>query len=164
MSIIINKGYTDTFYEGTPTLTRGKLNFARDFRVKKDSGGELLLANLTSPLDRGEQIMLTHNTIKNVYDKTDIDPSVYAPSRRGVALYAKIQDTFEVTDSSDAEFCQHLPLKASLSITVPASAHITAADIEVLVGRLVSTLYDTGSVTTERLNALLRGSLKPSDL
>lgn len=164
MAKIVSKGFTDTAIPENPVLVRGKLNFAKDFRVKSENGKTLILTNLTSPLDRNEEIMYSVSSIQNIYDKTDIDPSVYAPSKRGISLYAKISETYQVSDDTDAEFVQNLPIKASISISVPASQYITATEVQTIVARLVSTLYETGSESTDRLNALLRGSLKPSDL
>jgi hypothetical protein len=164
MAKIINAGYTDTAYSGTPVLTRGKLNFAADFRIAKDSPDTLTLINLTSPFDRIEENMLKFTNVPNIYDKTAIDPSVYAPSRRGVNLYTKLTNVYQVTDDADAMFVQHLPVTVSITIRAPQSPYIDSTTIQTVLARAVSTFYDTGSETTTRLNAALRGSLKPSDL
>lgn len=160
----ISVGYTDTPISGTPTLARGKLNFGADFRVKDEGAGKLILTNITSPLDRNEEIMYSTTSVANIYDKTSIDPSVYAPSRKGVNLYSKITDIYEVTDSTDADFLIQLPVSVSITIRTANSPYIDANAVQAVVARAVSTLYDTDSESITRLNALLRGSLKPSDL
>jgi hypothetical protein len=164
MAKIISPGYTDTSIPENPVLTRGKLNYNKDFRPAKDGNGSLTLVNITSPMDRPEEILMNFSQIKNIYDKTSIDPSVYAPSTKGVNLYLKLQDTYQVTDDTDPSFVQHLPITASITLRVPQSEFITATNVQTVLARAVSGLYDTGSVAVDRLNAALRGSLKPSDL
>lgn len=164
MAKVISTGYTDTAIAENPVLTRGKLNFTSDFRLGTTKSDQLTLVNLTSPNDRVEKALITVSDIKDVYQNTDIDPSVYAPSRRGINLYVQLKDTYSVTDSVDADFEQHLPISASITVRVPASQYLTAEHVQTAVARAVSLLYDQGSVTTTRLNSLLKGSLKPSEL
>lgn len=164
MSKITNVGYTDSPIAGNPVLVRGKLNFGADFRVQKEGAGEMTLTNITSPLDRKEVIMYNVTDIKNIYDKTDIHPSVQAPNARGINLYTKVSDIYAITDSTDANFLQHLPVSASITIRIGNSEYMTAEVAQAVVARCVSTLYETDSVSTTRLNSLLRGAIKPSDL
>jgi len=162
----LNTGYTDTPISGVTALelNRGLLNFQADFRVKEESAKELIAVNLTSPVDRIERVKWAATEIANVYTGTPIDPSVMAPSRRGVSIVCQINETWSVTDTVDAAYRVDLPVQAHIVLKVPANENITSAQVEQLVGRLVSGLYDTGSETTTRLTSLLRGSLKPSDL
>lgn len=163
MAKVINAGYSDTATTAT-TLARGPLNFGADFRLKVDKSGEMTLVNITSPFDRPEEILMNVSNIANIYDKTSIDPSVHAPNRRGVNLYTKITDIYKVTDDTDPSFEQHLPLSVSIVIRAPQSEYISAAHVQTVLARCVSALYDTGASTTTRLNGILRGALKPSDL
>lgn len=164
MAKVINAGYTDSPITGNPVLVRGKLNFGKDFRVQREGAGEMVLTNITSPLDRRENIMYNVTDVKNIYAKTDIHPSVQAPSTRGINLYTRLTDTYAVTDDTDADFLQHLPVSVSITIQSIASQYISADVIEQSLARCVSTLYETDSQTTSRLNSLLRGAIKPSDL
>lgn len=160
----LNPGYTDTAIAENPVLTRGKLNFEADFRIKKEAAGELVLTNITSPLDRPEEILLNVTDIKNVYEKTSVDPSAYSPSRRGINLYSKLTNHYSLTDSEDADFLNVLPISVSITVRTPASEYVTPTVIQTVVARAVSTLYDTGSESTTRLGSILRGALKPADL
>lgn len=159
----ISWGFADTPVEGVPTqsLARPVLNFANDFRVKSEKPGEVVLVNLTTPLDRPEQIRFATSDIKDIYSSTNIDPSVFAPSKRGVSLLAQITDTISVTDSTDADFRIDLPVSAHLVIKVPASEYISADKVEALTARLISSLYETGKNDMTRLDSVLRGSLVP---
>lgn len=163
MTKSISWGHTDTPIDGVTALSlnRPVINFSDDFRVKAEKSGEVVLTNLTTPLDRPETIRIATSDIKDIYSSTDIDPSVYAPSKRGVSILAQITDTLSVTDDTDADFRVDLPVSAHLVIKVPANEYMSAEKVEALVARLTSTLYESGSSETTRLDGLLRGSLVP---
>lgn len=166
MSKIVNAGYTDTAISGVTSLNfpRGLVNYAADFRVKSDAPNEAVLTNLTSPVDRPEKFRFSYSEIANIYNGVDIDPSVYAPSRRGVSILGQVSEVFSVTDSVDATFRNDLPISAHIVLKVPANENITATMLQTLIGRLVSGLYETGSLDITRLQSLFRGSLIPTDL
>lgn len=167
MAKVKNYGFTDTPVEGVASLAfpRAVLNIGADFRVKANQPGkEVVLTNITSPVDRPEKIRIAYSDISNVYNGTDVDTSVYAPTKRGVSILAQITETLSVSDSVDPDFRVDLPISYHLVIKVPASEYIAAADIEAGLGRLLSSLFDTGVTTTTRLEAILRGSLVPTGL
>lgn len=167
MAKVKNLGHTDTTVAGVPSLTfpRAVLNFGADFRVKSNQPGkEVVLTNLTSPVDRPEKIRIAFSDVSNVYSGTDIDSSVYAPTKRGVSVLVQLTETISVTDDADSDYRVDLPVSFHLVVKVPASEHITAADIQTGLGRLISGLFDTGVTTTTRLEAILRGSLVPQGL
>lgn len=166
MSKVVSAGYTDTAISGVTSLTlpRGLVNFAADFRVKKDGDTEAIVTNLTTPVDRPEKFRWNASDIANIYSGSDIDPSVYAPSKRGVSVLAQVTEVYSVTDTTDATFRIDLPVSAHLVLKVPASEYLTADILQTVVGRLVSGLFETGSTATSRIGALVRGSLLPKDL
>lgn len=168
MAKVINKGYTDTPITGVSSLTfpRAILNFNKDFRVKTsaNNGSEVVLTNLTCPVDRPEKIRLAYTEIANVYSGTGIEPSVLAPTKKGVSLLAQVTDVLSVTDDADADYRVDLPISAHLVIKVPQSQHVNAAVVQEVIGRLLSSLFDSGVSTTSRLEAILRGSLIPTEL
>lgn len=160
-------GYTDTPIEGVTALTypRSVLNFNTDFRVKKNlAGSEVVLTNLTSPTDRPERIRIAYSEIPNIYNGTGVEASVSAPTKKGVSILVQVTEVISVTDSTDADFRVDLPVSYHLVVKVPVSEYITASDIHTGIGRLVSSLFDSGVTTDARLEALLRGSLVPSGL
>jgi len=163
----IKTGYTDTPIEGVSSLSfnRGLLNFKTDFKVKANKDGkEVVLTNITSPIDRPENVRLAYTDIANVYSGTGIEPSLAAPTKRGISVLAQLTETLSVTDTTDADFRIDLPISAHLVIKVPASEYITAAQVQTAVGRLLSSLFDTGSISNSRLEAILRGSLVSSEV
>lgn len=166
MSRSVNAGYTDTAIEGVSSLdlSRGLLNFGADFRVKSNQANEIVLTNLTSPVDRPEKFRIAYSEIPNVYSGSGIESSLYANTKRGISVLVQLTEILSVTESTDAEYRYDLPVSYHLVIKVPADANITSAMVATGVGRLVSGLFETGSETTARLDAILRGSLTPADL
>lgn len=163
----IDLGYKDTPIAGVTKLDfpRGLLNLKEDFRVKSDqSGKEVVLTNITSPIDRPEKIRLGYNEISNIYAGTGIDPSVLAPTKRGVSILAQVTDVLSVTDDTDSDYRIDLPMSCHLVIKVPASEYINAAKVQAQLGRMLSSLFDTGSLSESRLESILRGSLIPKEL
>lgn len=166
MAKVVNMGYTDTPVGGVPSLTfpRAVLNFAADFRVKSNQPNEVVLANITSPIDRTEQIRVAFNNITNVYTGTSIEPSLAAPTKRGISVLCQVTDIISVTDDTDPDYRIDLPVSYHLVIKIPANENLTTTMIQQGLGRMISGIFDTGSATLTRLEALIRGSLTPTDL
>lgn len=166
MAKVINKGYTDTPVSGVTSLTfpRAILNFKEDFRVKGNQPNEAVLVNITSPVDRPESIRIASSNITNVYTGTSIEPSLCAPTKRGISVLAQVTDIISVTDDTDPDYRIDLPVSYHVVIKIPANENLTSTLIQEGLGRLVSTLFDTGSTTLTRIEALIRGSLVPTDI
>lgn len=167
MAKVKSDGYTDTAIAGNPVLTfpRASLNIAADLRVKSNQPGkEVVFTNITSPIDRPEKIRIAYSDVTNVYAGTGIDASVLAPTKRGISILVQVTDVMSVTDDADPDYRIDLPVSYHLVIKVPASEFITADEVKTGIGRLLSSLFDTGVSTTSRLEAILRGSLVPTEL
>lgn len=167
MAKVKSLGFTDTPIDGVTSLTfdRGLLNFSKDFRVKSNNAGkEVVLTNITSPVDRPEKIRVGYSDVTNIYSGTGVEPSVLAPTKRGTQILAQVTEVISVTDDADPDYRVDLPVSYHLVIKVPASEHITATEVNTGIGRLLSCLFDSGSTSTSRLEAILRGALVPSEL
>lgn len=163
MSKTINVGYTDTI-SVTKSLARPDLSYAADFRVKSNEPAEVILVNLTSPIDRPETVRLGYTEVKDVYKNTSIDPSVMAPSKKGIQILAQVNDTFSLTDSVDPTYRVDLPVSAHIIVKIPCCEYITPLQVDQLVSRAVSSLFDTGAITDTRISQMLKGSLVPTGL
>lgn len=107
MAKVKSMGYTDTPVEGVTELTfpRAILNFGKDFRVKSNNAGkEVVLTNITSPVDRPEKIRIAYTDVANVYSGTGVEASVLAPTKRGVSILAQVTETISVTDDTDPDY------------------------------------------------------------
>lgn len=165
MAKVVSLGYTDTPINGVTELNfpRGLVNIDADFRVKSSTPGkEVVLTNVTSPVDRPEKVRLGFSEVSNIYAGTGVDPSVLASTKRGVQILAQVTEVLSVTDDTDPDYRIDLPVSYHLVIKVPASEYITGARVQAGIGRLLSGLFDTGVETTTRLEAILRGALMPT--
>lgn len=162
----ISVNYTDTAIPNVSSLKleRGLVNFGADFKVKSDEPGEAIVTNLKSPLVYPERFRFSVSDVGNVYAGSSIEPSLYAPTKRGTSLLVQLTEIWKVTDSVDSSLEMALPVSAHLVIKVPNNDLVSPVLVEELVGRLISGLYETGDTSTTRISAMLRGSLKPSDI
>lgn len=167
MAKVTSLGFTDTPIEGVTSLDfpRGLVNFGANFRVKSNQAGkEVILTNITSPVDRPEKIRIGYSDVANIFSGTGVEPNVAAATKRGVQILAQITEVISVTDDADPEYRLDLPVSYHLVIKVPTSEYITSSVINTGLGRLLSSIFDTGVTTTSRLDAILRGALVPSDM
>lgn len=166
MAKIISTGYIDSAISGVTSLpfARALINFVQDFRVKENTPANAIAVNLTSPVDRTEKFQWAYTEVKDTYANTGIDASAYAASRKGIKVLCKVSDIWSVTDTVDADYRVDLPVSAHIVLTLPQSEYITSDMLLTLTARAVSGLFDTGSLTTERISGLVKGSLLPTGL
>lgn len=166
MAKTINFGYTDTPISGVSSLEfpRGLVNFGADFRVRSEKKDEMLLTNITSPIDRPEKFRIAWSLVDSVYNGSGISVANQAASLRGVNLLIQLTEVATVTDSADPAYRVDVPISVHCVVRVPAVDQLTEEHIQTVLGRLISGFYETGSETTSRIKALLRGSLEPSDI
>lgn len=166
MAIIVNQNHTDTPVAGVTSLafSRGILNYKADYCVMTDDPGEAIISNKTSPVDAPERLRFAMSTVKDVYQNTEIDPGTYSPSKRGSQILVQLTEVWTKSDATNASFKINLPVTGHIVLKVPNDSDISADMIIAFLGRLVSGLYETGSLTNSRINALLRGSMIPADL
>lgn len=160
----VNVGYTDTPIEGVTVLgfARGLLNFKQDWRqLSQASPNEVILTNITSPIDRSEKLRIGVTPITNIYQNTGISDKAQAISKKGVSVLCQLTNTLRSTDTLGSV---DLPVSAHLVLKLPAHEDITAQVVLTLIGRLLSSLYETGTEDLDRLQAIMRGSLLPADV
>lgn len=161
----IDKGFIDTPITGVTKLDlpRGLINFKDDFNVVDDGPYEVLLTNISSPLDRPERFRFAYTQIKDIYNGSDIHPSVQAPSKKGISLLVQLTNTVSEQDATSNSRVD-LPISTHVVMKFPAAMEITPELVQEQLGRLISGMYETGSVSTTRLKSMMRGSLLPKDI
>lgn len=168
MSKTVSLGYTDTAIGGVSSLDlpRGLLNFGADWAVVSNGNSkELTIVNKTGLLGvPPEKLRYSISDVANIFNGTPVEPTSFVTNKKGKSLLAQISEVWTVTDTEDTTYHVDLPVSAHIVLKVPMSEFVTAARLEVLIGRLVSGLYETGLETTTRFDSLIRGSLAPSDL
>lgn len=165
MAKTISTGYTDTAIAGNPamTVTIGKINWAADHRMTQDDPGEVILTNVTSPVDQPETSRFSQRKVANVYSSTDIDPSAYLPNKAGTATLLELREIWAETDSVDTTYRKLMPMKAGITLTLPANPNITSDQVRDFLLRAVSLAFETGTVTSAGIAALTRGVMRKAD-
>jgi hypothetical protein len=165
MAITVNPNYTDTTGGATHEIDIPSVNFGADFRIASSEPDELVLTNLTSPLGFAEVARIQTKPLNDIYANTTVDKALYAASRKGRQIYINLADILRATDSSDASFEMALPLSGSLLVKFPQNPLITQSIIVTFIERMIGLLFETDDVSmSPRIQALIRGSLKPKDL
>jgi len=129
------------------------------------NNGELRLTHVEQGLEMPFIVREAITQVNNIYSGTDIDPSAYASTRRGVSLLLQINQNIKVTDTEDPDYEVLLPVQAHLVLKLPVTDLLSTADVESITHNLVATLYSTesdGKEVTSRLGKLLRGALVPA--
>lgn len=161
-------GYADSV-TATKNLVIPSLSYATDFSVKTETANELVLTNVTSPLDQPETLRMAIQNINNIYSGTGIDPSVMSVSKRGVSLVVQLNDILRVSQSDAENTCcgesvMDFPISAHIVLKVPIVQYVDAETVLTVLKRNVAACFDTNGVTADRLNSMLRGALKPSTM
>lgn len=166
MAYQLSYGYTDTAISGVTTLSlpRGLVNFAADYAVRTNEPDNVIATNLTATQGLPEKFRWSYSEVADVYRGTSVEPALRTQMKKGTQVLCQLTENWIVTDSEDKTYMSVLPVSAHIVLKVPNSTVISAENIQALIGRLISGLYDTGSTNTSRLTAMLRGSLVPSDL
>lgn len=135
-----------------------------DFGIEAFQADKVSIVNKTSPMDQLEHVRFQCQEVPDIYKGSSIDPSAYSASRKGVSVAVVLNDVLRVTESTDPTYQLDLPCKATLTLVVPQSTYLTADLIMALLKRNVAAWFDTGVVTSDRIMALVRGSMKPTTL
>lgn len=166
MSNIIKWNVTDTPLADSTVVGKiqpATLNFSKDFAKKEAKSDDMVLTNLTSPLDCVETVRFAYNKVSNIYANTGIDPNVYSSSRVGFSILAQVNATMTATTAEGKR--TDLPLTAHLVLKGPASEHVDGAVMAQLLARLLGCVFEEGAATPDaRLNSLIRGALLPKSL
>lgn len=158
--------HTDTAVGGVSSLTVPipVLNLGADFRVMKDTPEEAIISNMTSQIGYPEKIRFASRVIPDAYKGSDVDASLRSLNKRGVEVLVSHTDTAAWTDSEDPTFLELKTPKMNVVFTFPADGSYSADAALDYIKRSIACLFETGGVTSARVNALLRGILIPADL
>lgn len=135
-----------------------------NFALIESEGGQCVITNTTSPLGRPEQLRFNAYPVDNIYKGTGITEAYQAPDRTGVRIVANVHETWSLEPSAANEVAPvyHLPVSAQVTLAVPNCEYIAGEDLIKLAVRAISSLFDTGTTTSARLESLIRGALVPT--
>lgn len=166
MSKILSYTHTDTPVQGVASLALpiAVLNYGADFRIAKDTPEEAILTNLTSAIGYPEKIRIAARIVPDVYKNAEVDASLRSLNKRGIEVFVSHTDVAQWKDSDDVTFAEAKPMQMNLTFRFPADGSVTADQMLDYVKRSVSCIFETGSVTSSRINSMVRQVLIPSDL
>lgn len=163
MAKSLNKGYDSSSDATGVTASVAGIKFPTTHRVKSETPGQTVLANITSPLGREEKFTLGFQDVKDVYKNTTIYPGNRAADPSGFKVLSKVQETWLESDSADPTYSVLRPVGVTITITGPNCETITVSDIQGILGRALSGFYD-GVAGEWTLAQLMRGVTTPPGL
>lgn len=158
-----NFGITDTAISGVtaPSITLPVINYPIDYRVKVDGPKDVIITNVTTPLDQPESVRYGYSDISDIYKNAGLNTDQVIGSKNGLSVLTQLNTTLKVTDDTGATVLGYLPITAHLVVKVPKSGYITDAILQSVVSRLVATCYSDGKFN---LMTLSRGAITPKGL
>jgi hypothetical protein len=162
MAITTTWNYTAAAATKQPTIP--DVDFSTFTELNRGPKSDFWMTNGTSPLDSPETVRTKIQNIGNIYDGTQILPSYFATSKAGRSIFIQLNDILTATDSADSTYRVDLPFSGHVELKFPTHALITGDMLLAFYERLMSMAFATGVVTKSRLEALMRGTTKPTNL
>lgn len=149
--------------KGTSQLATDKVTDISTYVEKSGSPAQTVLVNPASSTELGEDVLLTHGKIANIYSSAKVDPLYIYPVRGGTKLYVRLNENVRASTAEAAPYSAvTLPYSASLTLSVPDALLTTSQKCDVvteIIGRLISQLYPKGTLDKTKLTELIIGKL-----
>jgi hypothetical protein len=133
-----------------------------DYAVVSDTPNECRITDVAAPLETPRVVRYAAQDVTNVYSGLDIDPSAYAPIRRGKSVVIQTSLNVKVTDTTDPSFLILLPVQIHTVVKLPVTSYLSSDNINLILRDHLGDIITSGN--EDRLPRLLRGALKPSEL
>lgn len=133
-----------------------------NFAAISDTPNECRITDISANLETPKVVRYAAQDVANVYSGTDIDPSAYAPVRRGKSVVIQTSLNAKVTDSTDPSFLVLLPVQIHTVVKLPVTDYLTSAQINLMLRDHFGDIITAND--SDMLPRLLRGALKPSEL
>jgi hypothetical protein len=159
MTISLNTGLTAVGTTAS-TLATTRYDVSEVFRVKSEKPDEVVLTDITAPLDRPCSAKIGSQEISNIYKGTGIVPAHQSASTKGRRIICGLRAIAKKTDDADATYEVHLPFSVDIVVKTAQDELITPALLLEAVGRCVGLMQD--ETTGDRLAEQLRGAIDPT--
>jgi hypothetical protein len=133
-----------------------------NFATITDTANECRITDISADLETPKIVRYAAQDVTNVYSGTDIDPSAYAPVRRGKSVVIQTSFNVKITDSTDPSFLVLLPVQLHTVVKMPVTDYLSASDVNLMLRDHFGDILTSGD--DDMLPRLLRGALKPSEL
>lgn len=136
------------------------------YAKKQDQPDSCVYTNVNSGVDTPCEVTFGRQTIKNVYASTTVNPAYQSANTVGVKTLTKVSAVLTITDSANAAYRVDVPISATITLTTGTDPLVTDDVCMNFINYAMSTLFTeasaTSAVTSQRLGALRRGSLVPT--
>jgi hypothetical protein len=132
------------------------------YAVVSDNGNECRITDISAGLETPRTVRYAAQDVANIYSGTDIDPSAYAPVRRGKSVVIQTSLNVKVTDSNDPAFLVLLPVQIHTVVKTPITDYLSSSDLNAILRNHFGDIITKND--EDRLPRMLRGALKPSEL
>lgn len=161
-------GFTDKISD-TKNIAVPQLSYSSDYSIKNETASEVVLTNVTSPLDQPELIRFAENPIRDIYKNSNVDPAARSAATQGVSLLVQNIPILRVTPADSSNCCNmgylDFPIPIHTVVQAPLSPYVSLDNIYAALLRHFASFFGEGAdVTNARLGALLRGALKPASM
>jgi hypothetical protein len=151
-----------TSYDTTQTssggATIGTIKWA-DYSVLLSSPQELILVNTKRPRTMPETFKTGSKPIKDVYAGSSINAANRALDRSGTVFVVQNKQTFLRTEAGLADV--YLPVQCTITVSVPNDALVTATVTKNAILRALQGLFNSGTDSNARIDAILHGAYQP---
>lgn len=165
MSKTISNNNHDTAISGytAKNLVLAAVNFPVDFRVMVDEPNEVRLTNIRQSITTPEEIRIACQPIKDIYKNSSLSSSVMVPLKSGVQTLVQLNATYTVTESITGN-TYSVPISGHIVLKLPNEELVTPDLAKAFLTRLSACLFGTDSDTSDRINDIRHGVLKPAGL
>lgn len=152
----------------SPATTRTAIapqvtNYGADFRVVSEKPGEVILSNINADRATPEVIRIAWSEVADVFKGSKVTPTARA-IKSGTSVLVQLNAVMQYIDDAGINI-DNYPIGAHLVLKVPSGVAVNYEFIIVMIQTLLGSLHETGDATPhDRVEALLRGILKPKDL
>jgi hypothetical protein len=119
---------------------------------------------MNSPVAYPEVVTFSVATQANVYKGRNIPVALWYPDPKGTRVYVQHYGTATVGLSDDPSYLVAVPWSIATSIVVGNHPAFGTSEIEEILERHISDLFESGDTSTTRIAALLRDGLMPKDM
>lgn len=172
---------TETIRTSIPTwdvnhsLVHQALNWA-DFAEARQLGPEdswYVNTNSSVPRNLSEKIRIQRTPIANIYNNASrnnngligVDKNLFSPYKGGVKTYIKTAEYYSKADENGSTYV--FPVDVSITISCPVDDTVPMDFIRKSVDRCYESTFEYDPETqtfTDRLEAIVRGSIKPKSI
>lgn len=151
---------TTTCPDSVKEISVGNYNYAADYTLALSEPNRTVYNSITGVgQESPASVRISLRNVNNVYASAITKPTKLANSVAGTQINMLIEQNFSVSNSVSGEFGE-LPLKFSLTLTVPKHSSITAELIKKASVQTIGAIFGSDEVLGNLIASIFRGDLR----